>query len=341
MPEFDVSALVAHIEESAEELKQTMVMGHESANDFEDYYGLRAGQTHRIGTHEESIYETAYNCNPSTNQGTTTLGKVDLTVKPLEFYRDWCLDELQEFFIAKTLPEKTASGEAAQQSALFKQFTDRLYQRIDERLEVGTWQSVNTVSVPQGYPAVGASNWDEYNGVLRTIDAASGVINSQTVAGTSVTNITLANAVSVMTDYTMGMPILLFQAHQSGEASTYMGWDTFRIVTQAYMNANQFNFYPDKAALKKGELELPSGLIIKARMGLNSANAPAAANATMQDRIVTFKKTNIAKSAMTAAEVKTPEVWYDKDTKKLKFRATMSVGYKEFFGSEIYMYKNA
>lgn len=338
---FDVSALIAHVEESAEDLKSVMVMGSESANDFENYYGLRAGQTHRIGTHDESITETAYNCNPSTDGGTTTLGKFDLTVTPLEFYREWCLDDISEFFVSKGLPMKTETGEAGLQSALFKKFTDRLFARIDERLEVGTWQSVQTISVPQGYAAVGASGWDEYDGVIRQIDATSGVINSQTVAGTSVTNITLANAVSVMDNYALGMPILLFQAHQNGEAQTLMGWDTFRIVVQAYQSANQFNFFPSRESLKTGTIELPNGLTISARMGLNSANAPAAANATMQDRIVTFKKTNIAKSAMTEGEVTDAKMWYDENTKKVKFRATMSVGYKPLFGSEIYMYKNA
>lgn len=336
---FDVTALGTHIDERAEEMKTVLKMGYPSAGLFDTLEGVAGGSTVKMPKLTQSIVESARTCATRADNGTTAVAQYSITAYALEYTTEWCAETMRNTFVNKYWTRNaTDKTKDLQQTAFFSQIATNLQDEIMQRQEIGTWQSVKTISVPQGYPAVGAAGFDEYDGILRTIDAASGVVDQQTVAGTTQTAITSANVIDTFTKHAQVMPVLL---RQHPDTRTFCGWDVFYLLVQAYQNSNLYNYYPTTQQIEAGEITLPNGLKVKALMGLNSSNAPAVANARMAQRIISTRwNTNIVEAVEAVNEMASPETWYDKKDKKVYFEAPFTRGFAVVYGEEIVSYKN-
>lgn len=336
---FDVTALGTYIDERAEEMKKVLRYGNPSAGIFDTLEGVAGGSTVKMPVLTQTIVEAARSCSTASDNGTTTVSQFSITAYALEYTTEWCAETLRNKFINKYWTRNaTDKTKDLQQTQFFSEIASNLQDLIAERQEIGAWQSVKTTNAGIGYAAVGAGGYDEYDGVLRTIDGTAGVIDQQTAASTTHTSITLSNVISIFSDHATVMPATL---RQHPDTETRCGWDVFYMLVQAYQNSNLYNFYPTKDDVAKGELILPNGLKVKATVGLNAEHAPAAANGTMAQRIISTRfKTNIIEAVESLTELQSPVTEYVRKDKKVYFEAPFTRGFACVFGAEVVSYKN-
>jgi hypothetical protein len=251
--------------------------------------------------------------------GSSVFTNRTLTVSPLKVNDTFCPEDLQ----IKFLSTKLIAGSNYDSMPFEKLITDAVVANVQIGMEQAIWKG-DTASV-------GSNVLKQFDGWLKTIDAASPVYATATAA------LTTGNIIGVMDNIYSLIPAALLN-NPAKPLVSFMGWDTFRLLITALKNANAFNFFPDSTWLT-GEFTMPGlGLKVKAVHGLDNGQLGEAI--AYRDRIVTTWAGNLFYGCDLTGEEETIKSWYSLDDQNIKYSIKWKSGVQIAYGSEIVTYKN-
>lgn len=251
--------------------------------------------------------------------GSSTFTDRTLTVSPLKVNDTFCPEDLQ----IKFLSTKLIAGSNYEAMPFEKLITDSVVANVQIGMEQAIWKG-DTASV-------GSNVLKQFNGWLKTIDAASPIY------ATAQTALTTGNIIGVMDNIYSLIPAALLN-NPAKPLVSFMGWDTFRLLITALKNANAFNFFPDSTWLT-GEFVMPGlGLKVKAVHGLDNGQLGEAV--AYKDRIVTTWAGNLFYGCDLTGEEETIKSWYSLDDQNIKYSIKWKAGVQIAYGSEVVTYKN-
>lgn len=252
--------------------------------------------------------------------GSSTFSNRTLTVSPLKWNDTFCPEDLQ----IKFLSTKMVPGSNYDSLPFEKVIMDSVTSNIALQLEQAIWKGDTN--------SVGSPTLKQFDGWLKTIDAASPVYATATAA------ITTGNIIGIMDEIYTLIPASILN-NPAKPLVSFMGYDTFRKLIIALKNANAFNFFPESTWLT-GEFTMPGiGLKVKAVHGLD--NGQLGEGVTYKDRIVTTWAGNLAYGTDMANEYEEAKLWYSMDDQNIKGSIKWKSGVQIAYGSEIVTYKNS
>jgi hypothetical protein len=189
---------------------------------------------------------------------------------------------------------------------------------IAEQLETAFWQG-NTLS--------GNGNLNKFDGALKIIDAASGVIEANvsgfmTGAPYSVSGgITPSNAIAIMQGIYRAIPVELLGKE---DLRIFVGMNTFRAYQMALTNANLFHYNTD-ASNGSFEIVIPgTNLTVVGVNGLNGTN-----------RIIAMRTSNLFFGCDIADEEYKWEMFYAVEAMEVRWNVEFKAGVQIALPNEI------
>jgi len=322
MAGFTVSSLSNYTIEDKADLKLKGVYGAVSMPLFTVREGIKSSEKLPYVTTDPAMQAdtTCATVNASGDGG--TFAQMTLSVTGIKFEDSWCFKDLESKFTQKYLRAGAKIDENAA-TALLDQIMTDYTARIAKKMEMAIWQSATTNTF--------STDLKQFNGFLKTLDAAGGYVNSQTYASTSVTAITTSNVISIFQNQWLATPADL---KRNDNLITVCGDDTFDKLLIALANANLYH-YNGNNGLPSREITLfGTSMKIKAVPGLNAdnnSNLPAA----YKNRIITFEKDNLVVGTDLISDMDDWATWYEMKDDKLYTRNRYKIATGIFFTDRV------
>lgn len=212
----------------------------------------------------DAIFQDGTGC-VRTSSGTTSLTQRTVTVGKIAVVEDICVDDLDKKYTSRKLKRGSNNNELPFE----QEYTDLKAAAIAKQLEVAIWQ---------GNTAHGDANLNKFDGFIKIIDAASGVVNANLAAynGTGAiatgTGITLSNVKAIVDSMWLALPA---DITGKDDIRVFCGWDTFNKYIASFRDQNLFNFAPTGSEVKveNGEVTIPgTNYKLTAVHGLDGTN---------------------------------------------------------------------
>jgi hypothetical protein len=241
---FDVSALTNYVKEDADKLfmashfdATTQTLIQEAGNVFLD---VKSAETVNKMT-TDAAFQTDSTCGFNAS-GTTAFSQRVLTVGKIKVQEELCPKNLETKYLQKKLPK----GSTYTEIIYAEEYMAEKAAIIAEQLEVAIWQ---------GDTASGSQNINKFDGFIKIIGAAAGVVNANAtpwMAGAPVTTIDSTNVKAVLRAIKNAMPAKIMGKE---DVKIWAGWDVFNILVDAHVDANLFAWGAD--AIKNGRFIIP------------------------------------------------------------------------------------
>lgn len=308
---FDVSELNDYVDENRDGLIGKSVAGAKSVRILDLQTGFKsAGAINTLDT--DVVLQDGSACN-RTPQGTTKVSQRILTVGEIKVEEDLCVKKLNK----KYTQHQVKAGSKDDEVPFAKEYTDLKTKKISQANEVAIWQ---------GDTASGVVNLNRFDGLIKIIDAATGVVDGNVSNATAITS---ANVRTLINDMYISLPAALLEANDgdedTGDLAVLVGSDVFRTYTLALAAANLFH-YDGKSS--KMEVMIPATNIkVVALGGLTGTDRMFAGRIGSEGGFVIG--TDLEN------EEETFDMWYSKDDKVVKFDAEYKLGTQIKFPEEI------
>lgn len=182
----------------------------------------------------DAIFQDGTGCT-RTASGSTSLTQRQITVGTVAVVEDICVADLEKKFMAN----KLARGANNNKLPFEQEYSNLKADTVAKQLEIAVWQ---------GDTAHGDVNLNKFDGLIKIIDAASGVTeaNSATYIASgapisAATGITLSNVKAVVNAMWLALPA---DVTGQDDIRIFCGWDTFNKFINAFTDQNLFNFAP-------------------------------------------------------------------------------------------------
>ena len=308
---FDVSALAAYTEQNAAQLVTSSVLGAKTANLIKSagnvMVGVKSAETINI-MDTDAIFQAGGSCG-FTASGSTTFTQRTVTVGKIKVNEALCPKDLEAKYLQKALP----TGSMYDSVPFEQEFADKKAKTIAAQLETAIWQG-DTASVNV--------NLNKFDGLVKLVGAASGVVaaNSATyISGAPLSSITAANVIEIFDGVYAAIPAKVVAAD---DMTIFCGQDLFRTYTIALKNANNFHYSVDAKA--DGEFVLPGTMIkVVSVGGLNGTN-----------KIYAARLSNLFIGTDLLNEEEKFEIFYAKEADQVRFVSEFKMGVNIAFPDE-------
>jgi hypothetical protein len=301
-----VSSLTDYVKENNFPLLSASVFGAKSAGLMTVQSGIKSSST--INIMDTAVAFQADGCS-RTASGNTTFTQREITVGAIAIHQDFCPKDLN----AKYTQTQLRAGSKDDAMPFEAEFTGLISSKIAATLETAIWK---------GDTGSGDANLNKFDGLIKLIDAASGVVDGNTG---STTAITAANAVAIVDGVYASIPVSILA---EDDVRIFMGVDAFRLYTTALKNANLFHYSADAQDF---EIIVPgTNVRVVAVNGLNGSN-----------RIFAMRLSNMYLGVDLESEEEDFDMWYSADDRVVKFSTAFKYGVQVAFPSEIVEYTNA
>lgn len=303
----DVSAITGYVDENRDPLIAASVAGARSVSVLNLQTGYKSSGQINILSTDSDFQEDNGGRNAN---GTTTLSKRVLTVAAIKEEEDINVKALN-----KTYQQHNVKAGSHEDTLPFEQeYTELKAKKIAKKLEKAIWQGDTTNA---------DANLNRFDGFLKIIDAASGVVDGNP---DDVTSITAANIISVVDKIDELLPedveYSLDETDQDG-AKIFCGTDIFKLYKKALKDANLFH-----ASAKDGdkwEIELPhSTTRLCALPGLTGTN-----------RLIAGQAKNFVVGTDLENEEEEFKIWYSQDSDVVMTKVAFKYGVQVAFPAEI------
>jgi len=261
----------------------------------------------------DAVFQAGASCGWNAS-GTTVFSNRTMTVAPIKVQEALCPKDLETKYLQLLLP----SGSNPKTVPFEEQYATLKTGLIAEQLETAFWQG-NTSS--------GNGNLNKFDGALKIIDAASGVIEANvsgfmTGAPYSVSGgITPSNAIAIMQGIYRAIPVELLGKE---DLRIFVGMNTFRAYQMALTNANLFHYNTD-ASNGSFEIVIPgTNLTVVGVNGLNSTN-----------RIIAMRTSNLFFGCDIADEEYKWEMFYAVEAMEVRWNVEFKAGVQIALPNEI------
>lgn len=233
----NVSGLTDYVKENEDILLTKSLFGGKTIDLITSEGNLMLGvkSTEKIAIlATDAIFQDGTGCT-RTASGSTSLTQRQITVGTVAVVEDICVADLEKKFMAN----KLARGANNNKLPFEQEYSNLKADTVAKQLEIAVWQG-NTLH--------GDVNLNKFDGLIKIIDAASGVIqaNSATYIASgapisAATGITLSNVKAVVNAMWLALPA---DVTGQDDIRIFCGWDTFNKFINAFTDQNLFNFSP-------------------------------------------------------------------------------------------------
>jgi hypothetical protein len=309
---FTVSSLTNYTKENEALLVTSSVLGAKTAALIKSagnvMVGVKSAETINI-MDTDAFFQAGGTCGWNAS-GTTTFTQRTVTVGKIKVQEALCPKALEAKYLQKALP----TGSQYDSIPFEQDYSERKAKTIASQLETALWQ---------GDTASANGNLNKFDGFVKLIGAASGVVDANVsgfISGAPLTSITAANVISLFDGIYKAIPAKVVAAD---DMVIVCGMDTFRTYTIALKNANMFNYAFDGKA--DAEFVLPGTSIkVVALQGLNGTND-----------VYAMRLSNLFLGTDLLNEEEKFEIFFAKEADEVRFAAEFKMGVNVAFPDEI------
>jgi len=309
---FDVSTLAAYTEQNEALLVTSSVLGAKTASLIKSagnvMVGVKSAETINI-MDTDAVFQAGGSCGFNAS-GSTSFTQRTVTVGKIKVNEALCPKDLEAKYLQKALP----TGSMYDSIPFEQEFADKKAKRIASQLETAIWQ---------GDTASANVNLNKFDGLVKLIGAAAGVVDSNVsafISGAPLSSITAGNVISIFDGIYKAIPA---QVVAADDMAIFCGQDLFRTYTVALKNANQFHYSIDVKA--DSEFILPGTPIkVIAVQGLNGTNKAYA-----------LRLSNLFLGTDLLNEEEKFEIFYAKEADQVRFVSEFKMGVNIAFPDEI------
>jgi hypothetical protein len=309
---FNVSALADYTEQNEALLVTSSVLGAKTASLIKSagnvMVGVKSSETINI-MDTDAVFQAGGSCGFNAS-GSTSFTQRTVTVGKIKVNEALCPKDLEAKYLQKALP----TGSMYDSIPFEQEFTDKKAKRIASQLEIALWQG-DTTSVNV--------NLNKFDGLVKLVGAASGVVDANTstyISGAPLSSISAGNVVSIFDGIYKAIPA---QIVSEDDVHIFCGMDTFRTYTIALKNANMFHYTVDVKA--DNEFILPGTTIkVVAVQGLNGTN-----------KIYAMRLSNLFLGTDLLNEEEKFEIFYAKEADQVRFVSEFKMGVNIAFPDEV------
>jgi hypothetical protein len=309
---FSVSTLANYTKENEALLVTASVLGAKTASLIKSagnvMVGVKSAETINI-MDTDAFFQAGGTCGWNAS-GTTSFTQRTVTVGKIKVQEALCPKTLEAKYLQKALP----TGSQYDSIPFEQEYTDKKAVTIASQLETAIWQ---------GDTASANGNLNKFDGLIKLIGAASGVVDANVsgfVSGAPLSSITASNVISLLDGVYKAIPAKVVAAD---DMTIFVGQDTFRTYTIALKNANMFNYAFDGKA--DSEFVLPGTSIkVVAVAGLNGTND-----------VFALRLSNLFLGTDLLNEEEKFEIFFAKEADEVRFAAEFKMGVNIAFPDEI------
>jgi len=300
---FDVTALTTYTKENEALLVTSSVLGAKTAALIKSKGNVMVGvkSTEKINIMDtDANFQDGSVCGFNAS-GSTTFTQRTVTPGKIKVNEALCVKTLESTYLQKALP----TGSMYDSIPFEQEYSDKKAKTIAAQLETASWQ---------GDTASASMNLNKFDGFIKLIGAATGVVAANTTTyfpSGAITSLTAGNIVSVFDGVYSAIPAKVVAAD---DMTIFCGQDTFRLYTIALKNANSFSYQIDVKA--DGEFILPGTSIkVIAVAGLNGTN-----------KIYALRLSNMFLGTDLLNEEEKFEIFYAREADQVRFVAEFKFG---------------
>jgi hypothetical protein len=309
---FSVGSLTNYTKENEALLVTSSVLGAKTASLIKSagnvMVGVKSAETINI-MDTDAFFQAGGTCGWNAS-GTTSFTQRTVTVGKIKVQEALCPKTLESKYLQKALP----TGSTYDSIPFEQEFTDKKAKTIAAQLETAIWT---------GDTASANGNLNKFDGLIKLINAASGVIDANVsgfISGAPLTSITPANVIALMDGVYRAIPAKVVAAD---DMTIFVGQDTFRTYAIALKNANLFHYSFDGKA--DSEFVLPGTSIkVVAVGGLNGTND-----------VFAMRLSNMFLGTDLLNEEEKFEIFFAKEADEVRFAAEFKMGVNIAFPDEI------
>jgi hypothetical protein len=309
---FSVSSLTNYTKENEALLVSSSVLGAKTAALIKSagnvMVGVKSAETINI-MDTDAFFQAGGTCGWNAS-GTTSFTQRTVTVGKIKVQESLCPKALEAKYLQKALP----TGSQYDSIPFEQDYSDRKAKTIASQLETAIWQ---------GDTGSANGNLNKFDGLIKLIGAASGVVDANVsgyVSGAPLTSITASNVIALFDGVYKAIPAKVVSAD---DMTIFCGVDTFRTYTIALKNANMFNYAFDGKA--DSEFVLPGTSIkVVAVNGLNGTND-----------VYAMRLSNLFLGTDLLNEEEKFEIFFAKEADEVRFAAEFKMGVNIAFPDEI------
>ena len=309
---FSISTLSNYTKENEAQLVTSSVLGAKTAALIKSagnvMVGVKSAETINI-MDTDAFFQAGGTCGWNAS-GTTSFTQRTVTVGKIKVQEALCPKALEAKYLQKALP----TGSTYDSIPFEQDYSDRKAKTIASQLETALWQ---------GDTASANGNLNKFDGFIKLIGAASGVVDANVsgfISGAPLSSITAANVVNLFDGIYKAIPAKVVAAE---DMVIVCGMDTFRTYTIALKNANMFNYAFDGKA--DAEFTLPGTSIkVVALQGLNGTND-----------LYAMRLSNLFLGTDLLNEEEKFEIFFAKEADEVRFAAEFKMGVNVAFPDEI------
>lgn len=309
---FDVSALSNYTKENEALLVTSSVLGAKTAALIKSAGNVMVGvkSAEKINIMDtDAIFQDGASCGFNAS-GSTTFTQRTVTPGKIKVNEALCPKDLQSKYLQKALP----TGSIYDSIPFEQEYADKKAKTIAAQLETALWQ---------GDTASANVNLNKFDGLVKLIGAASGVVaaNASTyISGAPLSSITAANVISIFDGVYKAIPAKVVAAD---DMTIFCGQDLFRTYTIALKNSGSFNYQIDVKA--DSEFVLPGTTIkVVSVAGLNGTN-----------KVYALRLSNMFLGTDLLNEEEKFEIFYAKEADQVRFVSEFKMGVNVAFPDEI------
>lgn len=309
---FSISTLSNYTKENEAQLVTSSVLGAKTAALIKSagnvMVGVKSAETINI-MDTDAFFQAGGTCGWNAS-GTTSFTQRTVTVGKIKVQEALCPKALEAKYLQKALP----TGSQYDSIPFEQDYSDRKAKTIAAQLETALWQ---------GDTASANGNLNKFDGFIKLIGAAAGVVDANVsgyISGAPLSSITAANVVALFDGVYSAIPAKVVA---SEDMVIVCGMDTFRTYTIALKNANMFNYAFDGKA--DSEFVLPGTSIkVVALQGLNGTND-----------VYAMRLSNLFLGTDLLNEEEKFEIFFAKEADEVRFAAEFKMGVNVAFPDEI------
>jgi hypothetical protein len=309
---FSVSTLANYTKENEALLVTASVLGAKTASLIKSagnvMVGVKSAETINI-MDTDAFFQAGGTCGWNAS-GTTSFTQRTVTVGKIKVQEALCPKTLEAKYLQKALP----TGSMYDSIPFEQEYTDKKAVTIASQLETAIWQ---------GDTASANGNLNKFDGLIKLIGAAAGVVDANVsgfVSGAPLSSITASNVISLLDGVYKAIPAKVVAAD---DMTIFVGQDTFRTYTIALKNANMFNYAFDGKA--DSEFVLPGTSIkVVAVAGLNGTND-----------VFALRLSNLFLGTDLLNEEEKFEIFFAKEADEVRFACEFKMGVNIAFPDEI------
>lgn len=309
---FDVSALANYTKENEALLVTSSVLGAKTAALIKSAGNVMIGvkSSEKINIMQtDAIFQDGAACG-FTASGSTTFTQRTVTPGKVKINEALCVKNLESKYLQKALP----TGSMYDSIPFEQEYSDKKAKTIAAQLETALWQ---------GDTASGNVNLNKFDGLVKLVGAASGVVaaNASTfISGAPLSTITAANVISIFDGVYAAIPA---QVVAADDMTIFCGQDVYRTYTIALKNANSFTYNVDTKA--DAEFILPGTTIkVIAVAGLNGTN-----------KVYAMRLSNLFLGTDLLNEEERFEIFFAKEADEIRFVSEFKMGVNIAFPDEV------